>query len=145
MAKESLLLTQEQEEYLAWLLTPETQRVPLLKKEWAAAHDIHHNTLTNWEKKKAFIERWRLGIEGLNQSPERTQKLLDALYDKGLEGDVRSAELYLKATGNMPNQTMTIKNETTVKDMTDDELEKMILELSQKQKSNIVALKGNAS
>jgi len=145
MAKESLLLTKEQEDYLAWLLTPEAQRVPLLKKEWAAQHDIHYNTVTNWEKKKAFIERWRLGIEGLNQSPERTQKLLDALYDKGLEGDVRSAELYLKATGNMPNQTVNVKNETSVKDLSDEDLERMILELGQKQKSNVVALKGAAS
>ena len=141
MAKETLLLTQEQEEYLAWLLTPEHQRQPLLKKEWAAAHNLHHNTLTNWEKKKNFIERWRLGIEGLNQSPERTQKLLDGLYDKGLDGDVRSAELYLKATGNMPNQTVNIKNETSVKDMSDEDLERMILEIGQKQKSNVVALK----
>jgi hypothetical protein len=141
MAKEPLLLTQEQEEYLTWLLVPEGQRVPLLKREWAAAHDIHQNTLNNWEKKKAFIDRWRLGIEGLNQSPDKTQKLLEALYENGLGGDVRSAELYLKATGNMPNQTMTIKNETVVKDMTDDELEIMILELSMKQKDNVVKMK----
>lgn len=140
MAKESLLLTQEQEEYLAWLLTPETQRQPLLKREWAAEHGVHQNTLTNWEKKKNFIERWRMGVEGLNQSPERTQRLLDALYDKGIDGDVRSAELYLKATGNMPNQTVNIKNETTVKDMSDEDLERMILELSQKQKAAVVPL-----
>lgn len=140
MAKESLLLTQEQEQYLAWLLTPETQRQPLLKREWAEAHDVHQNTLTNWEKKKNFIERWRMGIEGLNQSPERTQKLLDALYDKGLEGDVRSAELYLKATGNMPNQTVNIKNETSVKEMSDEDLERMILEISQKNKAAVVPL-----
>ena len=140
MAKESLLLTQEQEEYLAWLLTPEMQRQPLTKREWAAEHDVHQNTLTNWEKRKNFIERWRLGIEGLNQSPERTQKLLDALYDKGLEGDVRSAELYLKATGNMPNQAVTIKSETSVKEMSDEDLERMILEISQKSKAAVVPL-----
>ena len=86
-----------------------------------------------------------MGIEGLNQSPERTQKLLDALYDKGLDGDVRSAELYLKATGNMPEKTLNIKNETTVKDISDDELERMILELGQKHKGNVVPLKGQAS
>jgi hypothetical protein len=36
---------------------------------------------------------------------------------------------------------MTIKNETAVKDMTDDELEIMILELSMKQKDNVVKMK----
>jgi len=145
MAKESLLLTQEQEEYLAWLLTPELQRVPATKKAWAEAHGMHQNSPLNWEKKKAFVERWRLGIEGLNQSPERTQRLLDALYDQGLGGDVRSAELYLKATGNMPNQTLNVKNETSVKDLSDEDLERMILELGRKHKGSVVPLKGAAS
>jgi len=145
MAKDSLLLTQEQEEYLAWLLTPELQRVPATKKAWAEAHGMHQNSPLNWEKKKAFVERWRLGIEGLNQSPERTQRLLDALYDQGLGGDVRSAELYLKATGNMPNQTLNVKNETSVKDLSDEDLERMILELGRKHKGSVVPLKGAAS
>lgn len=145
MAKDSLLLTQEQEEYLAWLLTPELQRVPATKKAWAEAHGMHQNSPLNWEKKKAFVERWRLGIEGLNQSPERTQRLLDALYDQGLGGDVRSAELYLKATGNMPNQTLNVKSETSVKDLSDEDLERMILELGRKHKGSVVPLKGAAS
>jgi transcriptional regulator with XRE-family HTH domain len=139
--KESLLLTQAQEQYVAWLILPEDQRQPPLKKDFAELIGVTTSTLVNWEKKKPFIERWRLGVEGLNQSPERTQRLLEALYVKGVAGDVKSAELYLKATGNMPNQTMTIKNETTVKEMTDDELEKMILELNEKQKNNVVPFK----
>ena len=110
-----LLLTNEQEEYLAWLLTPEDQRQPQTKKEWALAHDMHVNTLGQWEKKKNFRERWQLGIEALNQSPERTQKLL---------------ELYLKATGSMPSQTLNIKQETSVKDLSQEDLEGLILEIS---------------
>ena len=31
---ERLFLTQEQEEYLAWLLTPEDSRIPSTKKAW---------------------------------------------------------------------------------------------------------------
>ena len=128
-----LLLTNEQEEYLAWLLTPEDQRQPQTKKEWALAHDMHVNTLGQWEKKKNFRERWQLGIEALNQSPERTQKLLEALYIKGISGDTKSAELYLKATGNMPNSsTLNIKTETSLRDISDDDLETMLLELGAK-------------
>jgi hypothetical protein len=100
----------------------------------ADSKEMHENTLRSWEKKKNFIERWKLGVEGLNQSPERTQKLLDALYIKGISGDTKSAELYLKATGNMPNaSTLNIKTETSLRDISDDELEKMILELGAKQ------------
>jgi len=136
--RESLNLNQDQESYLAWLLTPEVERVPSTKTAWAEQNGVHQNTLNNWEKKKVFIDRWKLGIEGLNQSPERTQKLLDALYIKGVSGDVKSAELYLKATGNMPNQqTLNIKQESSVKDLSDDDLEQMILELAQKHKKPV--------
>ena len=136
MPKEKMLLTQEQEKYLAWLLLPEIERVPKHKHEYATSIDVSENTLRYWEKKKAFLERWRLGVEGLAQSPDRTRALLDAIYQKGLEGDTKSAELYLKATGTLTNnQNLTIKNEQSIKDVSDDELTSMILELSEKRKS----------
>lgn len=142
MAKERLFLTQDQERYLEWLLTPEASRNPSTKVGWANQNGYAEQTCRNWEKKKQFIERWKMGIEGLNQSPEKTQRLLDALYDRGLDGDTKSAELYLKATGNLTtSSTLNIKNETALKDVSDDDLEKMILELSAKHKDNVVELK----
>jgi hypothetical protein len=144
--KEQLLLSREQELYLVWLLTPEDQRDPKTKKAWAEQNNVHQNTLGAWEKKKNFVERWKMGVEGLNQSPERTQKLLDALYIKGVAGDTKSAELYLKATGSMPNATSTlnIKNETSVRDLSDEDLESLILELgtkhTKKTKAEIAAV-----
>ena len=128
---ERLFLTQEQESYLAWLLSPDDSRTPKTKKAWAEAHDVHYNTLQQWEKKNNFIERWKLGVEGLAQSPERTQKLLEALFVKGIAGDVRSAELYLKATGQMQNvSTVNVKNES-VKDLTDEVLQALIVQMSE--------------
>jgi hypothetical protein len=138
---ESLFLTQEQESYLAWLLTPEDSRTPATKKAWAEEHNIHHNTVLNWEKKKSFTERWKLGVEGLSQSPERTQKLLDAIYVKGISGDTKSAELYLKATGYIQqSQTLNIKTETSVKELTDAELQAAILEITQNQTKKVSIL-----
>ena len=134
--KESLLLNQEQEAYLAWLLSPDDSKDPANKKAYAEKTGVHINTLGYWEKKKNFIERWQLGIQGLNQSPERTQRLLEALYIKGVSGDTKSAELYLKATGQMPNaaQTVNIKTESSVKDLSDEDLQAMILEITGKLK-----------
>lgn len=138
---ESLFLSQEQEAYLAWLLTPEDSRKPATKKAWAEEHEVHFNTVLNWEKKKQFIERWKLGVEGLSQSPERTQKLLDALYVKGISGDTKSAELYLKATGYMQqSQTLNIKTETSVKDLSDADLQAAILEITEKQTKKVSVL-----
>jgi len=144
-AKERLFLTQDQERYLEWLLTPELQREPSTKEAWAKANDYSSSTLRGWEAKKIFVERWKLGIEGMNQSPERTQRLLDSLYDRGLEGDTRSAELYLKATGNLTNSTtVSVRNEGAVREVSDEDLERMILELGRKH-GNVVPLKGAAS
>ncbi len=136
MPKEKMLLTQEQEKYLAWLLLPEIERNPKFKHEYATSIGVVENTLRYWEKKKAFVERWRLGVEGLAQSPDRTRALLDAIYQKGLDGDTKSAELYLKATGTLSNnQNLTIKNEQSIKDISDEELSAMILELNQKRET----------
>jgi hypothetical protein len=139
MAKTSrLFLTEVQEAYLTWLLTPDDSKAPKTKKDWAELHDVHINTLGLWEKNKIFKERWELGVKGMAQSPERTQALLDALYTKGVSGDVKSAELYLKATGFMQQvQTVNINNTSSVKELTDEELHSMILELSQKKQPTI--------
>lgn len=133
-----LFLTEQQESYLAWLLTPEDSRNPKTKKEWSEVNEVHYNTLGVWEKNKVFKERWDLGVKGMAQSPERTQALLDALYAKGVSGDVKSAELYLKATGFMQQvSTINVNNTTAVKELSDAELEAMILELSQKKQPTI--------
>jgi len=139
MAKTSrLFLSETQEAYLAWLLTPDDSKAPKTKKDWAAKYDVHINTLGLWEKNKVFKERWELGVKGLAQSPERTQALLDALYTKGVSGDVKSAELYLKATGFMQQiQTVNVNNVSSVKELSDDDLHSMILELSQKKQPTI--------
>jgi hypothetical protein len=143
MAKTArLFLTEAQEAYLAWLLTPEDSRNPKTKTAWADLHEVHLNTLGTWEKSKVFKERWDLGVKGMAQSPERTQALLDALYVKGISGDVKSAELYLKATGYMQQvQTINVNNTSSVKELSDDELQAMILEISQKKQPTITISK----
>ena len=134
-----LFLTQEQEKYLEWLLQPSDSRNPKTKKDWAELHNIHYNTLGVWEKNKVFQERHMLAVKGMAQSPERAQALLDSLYIKGIAGDIKAAELYLKATGQMPNaaQQINIKSETAVKELTDEELQAMILEITQKKQPTI--------
>jgi hypothetical protein len=138
-----LFLTETQEQYLEWLLQPTDSRNPKTKKEWSEQHDVHYNTVGQWEKNKNFQERWNLGVKGLTQSPERAQALLDALFIKGIAGDTKSAELYLKATGQMPNaaQQINIKSETSVKELTDEELQSMIIEITQKKQPNITISK----
>jgi hypothetical protein len=144
MAKTTrLFLTETQESYLEWLLQPTDSRNPKTKRDWAELHDLHINTLGQWEKNKNFVERHMLGVKGLAQSPERAQALLDALYIKGISGDVKSAELYLKATNQMPNaaQQINIKSETSIKELSDEDLQAMILEITQKKQPTFNIIK----
>lgn len=129
-------LTKNQQAYLEWLLLPEELRYPQTKKQWAELHEVHYNTPNNWEKIPLFKQLWEEGIKGISQSPERTQRLLDSLYNKGLAGDVKAAQLYLTATGQMPkDQHLTIKHENT-KDLTDQELENLIAQFAANEKAN---------
>lgn len=58
-----LFLTEAQESYLAWLVTPEDSRNPKTKTAFAEMHDVHLNTLGAWEKNKVFKERWELAVK----------------------------------------------------------------------------------
>jgi hypothetical protein len=132
MAKE---LTRIQEEYLDWLLLPSELKVPHTNQEWAAEHNLTPNTLTNWKKLPMFAERWKDGIKGMAVSPERTQMLLDSLFKKGINGDVKSAQLYLQATNQMPNprQEINIKSDNA-RELSDGELEALIAQYAQTEK-----------
>lgn len=132
MAKE---LTRLQEEYLDWLCLPSELKVPHTNTEWAAAHDLSLNTLTNWKKLPMFAERWKDSIKGMAVSPERTQMLLDSLFKKGINGDVKSAQLYLQATNQMPNPRQEINIKTdNARDLSDGELEALIAQYAQTEK-----------
>lgn len=129
MAKQ---LTRVQLEYLEWLCLPEPLRIPDTKKEWAEEHKLTAQTLNNWEKIPEFRVQWEDAIKNMAVSPERTQMLLDSLYKRGINGDTKSAELYLKATNQMPNpkQEINIKTEK-VSEISDSELEALIAEYAQ--------------
>jgi hypothetical protein len=89
------------------------------------------------KRKKISLSVGPFGVKGLAESPERTQSLLDALYIKGVSGDTKSAELYLKATGFLQQaQTVNIKTESSVKDLSDAELQAMIVEITQQKIKN---------
>jgi len=132
MAKE---LTRIQEEYLDWLLLPSELKSPHTNTEWAAEHSLTLNTLTNWKKLPMFAERWKDGIKGMAVSPERTQMLLDSLFKKGINGDVKSAQLYLQATNQMPNPRQEINIKTdNARELSDGELEALIAQYAQTEK-----------
>jgi hypothetical protein len=99
------------------------------------------STMRRWEKKDIFRSRWKTQVDDLQGSPERTQKLLDNLYNKALEGDTKSAELYLKATNRMAPPSVTISSNKKTVDLTDAELDSLIATIAEREKAGRVKLR----
>lgn len=62
----------------------------------------------------------------LQGSPERTQLLLDALYEAGLGGDNKAAHLYLQATNRLAPTQIKVEHSQSMSELSDDELNALI-------------------
>ena len=135
MAIEEATLTVAQQNYLDWLCTAPTERVPASKAKYAIEHQVDETTLRRWQKKEIFVNEWKKRVDDIQGSPERTQKLLDTLYNKALEGDTKSAQLYLQATNRMLPPTVTVNSNKKATELTDSELDELIGQIAAHEKS----------
>lgn len=138
---EEMTLTAPQEKYLDWLCTAPSERVPASKNKYSVENAVDISTMRRWEKKDIFRSRWKAQVDDIQGSPERTQKLLDNLYNKALEGDTKSAELYLKATNRMAPPSVTISSNKKTVDLTDAELDSLIATIAEREKAGRVKLR----
>lgn len=128
------LLDSRQLQYLEWLVTPSPERVPRTQAEMARQLQVDPTTLRRWEKKPTFKKEWDNRVNEIQGSPERTQRLLDALYTKALEGDNRAAQLYLQATNRLVAPTP-VSQTTTASELSDEELDKLLASLAEREQS----------
>jgi hypothetical protein len=138
---EELTLSAPQQRYLDWLCTAPSERVPASKAKYAVEHVVDISTLRRWEKKEVFRSQWKQQVDEVQGSPERTQRLLDNLYNKALEGDTKSAELYLKATNRMAPPSVTISSNKKATELTDAELDSLIAAMAEREKASRSQLK----
>jgi hypothetical protein len=132
---EPQLLDARQEQYLNWLLTPPHERIPSSQLKYCEQHEIDPTTVRRWQKKPWFIKEWDRRVEELQGSPERTQRILDALYDKGVDGDVRAAKLYLEATHRLTPTPSASNKSKGMADLSDGELDELIGKMAEREKS----------
>lgn len=128
------ILDGRQIQYLEWLVTPSHERVPRTQGEMARLLGVDPTTLRRWEKRPTFKSEWDKRVNEIQGSPERTQRLLDALYDKALGGDNRAAQLYLQATNRLIPQ-VTINQANSVSELSDDELNKLLAGMAEREQS----------
>jgi len=136
MASTEAFLNSDHQRYMDWLCTAPSERVPVSKKQYAASVSVDVTTLRRWEKKPAFRQEWQTRVDDLQGSPERTQALLDTLYNKALEGDTKSAQLYLQATNRMAPATIEVKSEKRSAELSDSELDELIAALATREKQS---------
>lgn len=134
--KEDFVLSQPQQEYLDWLCTAPSERVPPSKNKMAEHLGVDVKTLRRWEKKPAFRNQWQERVDDIQGSPERTQRVLDTLYAKAVDGDVKSAQLYLQATNRMAPPTIEVKSDRKAQELSDAELDELIAALAAREKDS---------
>lgn len=134
MGLEENVLDSRQETYIAWLCTPPSERTPASKEKFADSVGVNVTTLRRWEKKDIFRKEWQSKVDDVQGSPERSQRLLDTLYEKALGGDIKAAQLYLQATNRMAPPTLTVKSETNIGQLSDKELEELIAAVATQEK-----------
>jgi SOS response regulatory protein OraA/RecX len=96
--------------------------------------DVDVKTLRRWEKKQVFLDEWRSRVDEIQGSPERTQNVLDTLYNKAVQGDTKSAQLYLQATNRMAPPTVEVKSDKRISELSDSELDELISAVAAREK-----------
>jgi len=124
--EEDLGLTVNQQKYLDWLCTAPSERVPATKQAFADAIGVDVTTVRRWEKKDVFARLWETRARAVQGSPERTQKVLDTLHERALDGDVRAAQLWLQAMDKMAPAQVEVKTDRQAAQLSDEELDELI-------------------
>ena len=139
--KEELILSAPQQAYLDWLCTPPMERNPGSKNKMAVELGVDVKTLRRWEKKPVFRDQWQNRVDDIQGSPERTQGVLDMLYTKAMDGDTKSAQLYLQATNRMAPPTVTVQSNKKAAELSDAELDSLIAAVAGREKAQRTHLK----
>lgn len=115
-------VSDKQAEFIDWLLDPERQGS---QAAWAKEHHVSPATLSMWKKQdRIFKDAWERRAAELNISPDRIQNLINTLYSKGADGDVKAIELYLRFTEKYtPKVDLGKPSETSLQEMSDAELQ----------------------
>lgn len=133
--EEEFVLTSQQQEYLEWLCTAPQERIPASKNKMSEHLGVDPKTLRRWEKKEVFRKQWQERVDNIQGSPERTQAVLDMLYNKAVQdNDVKSAQLYLQATNRMAPPTIEVKSDRKAQDLSDAELDALIAAAASREK-----------
>lgn len=109
-------------ELLEWLLQG-PERSPRTQREWAKDHEMHEDSIRRIKRDNRFIREWDRRAAELNINPERVQSVIDALWQRAADGDVKAASLYLQYIDKFtPKRKVAVAEDRDVAAMSDSEL-----------------------
>ena len=107
---------------LDWLLLG-PERDPITQRDWALENGIHEDSVRRIKRDSRFIKEWDRRAAELNINPERVQSVIDALWQRAADGDVKAASLYLQYIDKFtPKRRVAVTEDRDVASMSDNEL-----------------------
>ena len=89
----------------------------------ALENGIHEDSLRRIKRDARFIKEWDRRAAELNINPERVQSVIDALWQRAADGDVKAASLYLQYIDKFtPKRKVAVAEDKDVVSMSDSEL-----------------------
>lgn len=118
--------------YLGWLLTKPSEREPKFQAGIAEKLGVSARTLRDWQAQPEFLKLWRACSVKVIGSPEKTQQVMEALFetatgtdDKGnpFRDRVAAAKTWLSAADSItPPEEKGLGGAPDLSSLSDDEL-----------------------
>lgn len=124
-ASGKLVMPVLQSEFLDWLLTPVGEREQNTMKSWGEAHGVSAGTLGDWKKDRRFIREWEARADARNVGVERIQRIMDTLYEAGVDGDVQAAKMWLTQVEKM-RPPKVVDQDAELEGLSDEELDELL-------------------
>lgn len=134
-APEPRVLDERQEQLLAWVIAPESQRVPPTLTAYSELYDISLATLKRWRNLPHFRAAYEKYVKEHIASPERIQFATDYAYDMAYGGSLSPAEAikwanhYADLAGLKKIEPIVTKSAAeAIADLSDEELDALLFE-----------------
>lgn len=121
-------LSNKQQAFLEWLVTPKGLRDPETQDAWGRANQVGGTTLRAWKKDLVFRAAWDARLAELQVDPEKIDEVMTALFRKATAGDTKAISMYLEVADRYrPQVDINVKREPSpLTELDDDALEALL-------------------
>jgi hypothetical protein len=139
----SLLEDPRHEAFLVWLTTIPKERDLKTYAEIAASLGVAPRTLRDWKVRPEFHKEWTDRAIAIGGDPERTQRVLDALFEKACDPDsaqsVQAAKAWADIAGVIKPPKLSEATTSDLASMPTEDLEALFATLMAKQTPSVGA------